>query len=694
MHLSNLWRVFFIASLSLLMSACKPTASFSFSPDPVIVGQVATFDASSTVISDEEALKDENDKKESKNKKKENEKNKPSNAVIYNWNFGDRTSGSGITATHIFKTTGSYTVTLTVVDRDGNVGVISKVVQVTSAVGAPALLNVQVQGTDGVLIYGAQVTVSGMNATTNSQGIATVSTTGGTKTVSVTKTGYVTQAVSTALVVGKTSKLQLIMLPVKEVKAIVNIQAAQLITAKTLNASVLLPANALVNPDGTTAMGTVSLQLTPWDITNTNLYAMLGNGKAKAADGSIINLISAGMITVDFFNAANQHLQLGAGKTANIQMDLPYASINGHALAAGSSIPLWTFNETQGLWIQEGMGTVVVSNTSPVGLAVKATVGHFSTWNWDFWYTNPNGGPTNDIAVLCLDSANQPIACAITADVTLPDGSKFYEHFGTSNTSVAGVEGLTVLSVPINATIQWTGTTQEGKTGTATGSAGTINIQMSEPITSNFVQCTKPDLTPLACDVQLSITKTDGTVKTSSYSIPAQGGRINTLVDSTATLAWVGSSGVTLEGSEYVRYEGASATSGSTGTVSLVMTSRVVELSKTLLVSCDPTADLHSGIFDPTTGTYIYTTSTVAIDTCRIDVSDGNFKYSGSYTVPVGTIVPVLIPPPTATDAVLILASTLALNAFYAERILNFSSLVNNQSINLRFSNFCGLQCT
>ena len=99
---------------------------------------------------------------------------------------------------------------------------------------------------------------------------------------------------------------------------------------------------------------------------------MPGNGRARDASGNLVDLISAGMMTVDFFDAAGNKLQVATGKTATIQMDLPQgtASIGGTAMVVGAAIPLWHFDEAQGLWIEEGTGSVVVTAT---GLAVQAT---------------------------------------------------------------------------------------------------------------------------------------------------------------------------------------------------------------------------------------------------------------------------------------------------------------------------------
>ena len=95
---------------------------------------------------------------------------------------------------------------------------------------------------------------------------------------------------------------------------------------------------------------------------------MPGNGKAQTSDGEIVELISAGMMTVDFYDSTGSHLQLATGKTATIQIDLPYTSIGGNALAVGSEIPLWHFDESQGIWIEDGVGHVVASSSSSTGL--------------------------------------------------------------------------------------------------------------------------------------------------------------------------------------------------------------------------------------------------------------------------------------------------------------------------------------
>jgi len=72
----------------------RPTASFTYSPLDPYVGETVTFDASASYDPD-------------------------GTIVDYLWDFGDSFLGHGVVTTHNYATSGTYTVTLTVIDNDG-----------------------------------------------------------------------------------------------------------------------------------------------------------------------------------------------------------------------------------------------------------------------------------------------------------------------------------------------------------------------------------------------------------------------------------------------------------------------------------------------------------------------------------------------------------------------------------------------
>jgi PKD domain len=728
MSVSNLWRVILIASFSFFISACKPIPSFSVSPDPVIAGQVALFDASATIITDEEAedeFEDKKDKKikEEKHKEKHKDKNKPKKTVTYNWTFGDgSTAASGITVTHVFATPGDYSVTLTVKDRDGEVAKLGKVITVkASTTGIAATLQILVQGADGVRVNGAQIKIGAAapsTATTGTNGVATLSSSStGTQTVLVSKPGYVSQALSANLVSGATANLNVIMLPVKEVQTIDNIERARLIKAETLGATVLLPASALVDSAGKAVTGTVVVELTPWNINSSDLNSMLGNGKARAADGTLVDLISAGMVTVNFFKVsatgARTHLQLDSAntKTAVIQMDVPYApgangliSINGNTMTVGVTIPMWTFNEATGLWNEEGTGTVVPSQTTqgnPSGIAVQARVKHFSTWNWDFKYAGDSNYQTGSVNVKCVDGGTS-IACYVSAEISLPDGSKISRSGGYAD----AISGLTIYRMPSPASYVWTGTSVDGRSGTAvSGAFGNVVIVLNPPKTDNFVQCKLAGV-GTECNVTLTATETTANPFTATYYIAADGAPVRTDVDPTKPLVWIGKSRVMLVNNRLVRYEG-TVTTDASGNAIIDLTNMIVLPSKTIYVTCDPFADVvpYTGSGSGGTGG---TTATYALDSCDISVSVYDYAteatyYSNAVTAPAGTLIPMVVPVVSDSSQVSIYASGIIqvlTGTYYVygnapspdpTRSLQYSDLTNNQSILIRlFANYYG----
>ena len=379
--------------------------------------------------------------------------------------------------------------------------------------------------------------------------------------VVVKKDGFISQ--SLRIEAGQLEQLSANLLNVKQTVSIAKIEDAQVIQSVYQNAQITIPENAFVLPNGQPATGAVTVAFTPWDITAADLNAMPANGVARDAQGNIVNLISAGMITATFTNAAGQKLQLAAGKTADIQMDLPVASINNQKLLVGSSIPMWHFDEAKGLWIEEGVGQVVASLSSATGLAVHATVSHFSTWNWDFKFEN-----AGSVFVQC-QSASVAVPCHLTAKVKLKDGSAL-----TKVNSISA-QGTTIINMPSEGSIDWTA---KDITGTligekTSGTSGNVIIDLGAPTTKNFVKCELANGTAVACSGKLN-----GGI---DFSLSKEGGNILTGLQNVTQLNWEATSAPYETLSSVYQYKG-NQISGLTGDVKIILSTSEKLFDKTV----------------------------------------------------------------------------------------------------------------
>lgn len=101
------------ASLKLsVVSNTAPTAAFLVTPPAPVAGDTLSFDASGSSDPDGDAL------------------------VSYAWSYGDGATGSGVTSSHQYKSSGTFTVTLDVTDSQDATGSKAKAVFVDRAEGA------------------------------------------------------------------------------------------------------------------------------------------------------------------------------------------------------------------------------------------------------------------------------------------------------------------------------------------------------------------------------------------------------------------------------------------------------------------------------------------------------------------------------------------------------------------------------
>ncbi|MCS3795222.1 hypothetical protein [Niastella sp. OAS944] len=141
--------------------------------------------------------------------------------------------------------------------------------------------------------------------------------------------------------------------------------------------SVVFTGNSFVNTAGNVAYtGTVSVSTSFLNPIAANFTEIMpGTLRGITTTNEETGLQSFGMMAVELTGASGEKLQLAAGKTATLTFPIAPELLAD----APATIPLWSFNDTTGLWKEEGIATKQGNN-------YVGTVGHFSFWNCDYPY--------------------------------------------------------------------------------------------------------------------------------------------------------------------------------------------------------------------------------------------------------------------------------------------------------------------
>ncbi len=138
-------------------------------------------------------------------------------------------------------------------------------------------------------------------------------------------------------------------------------------------AALELSPGALVDAAGNPVTGQVLVYLTPFDPSVQEEFdAMPGDFTATTSGGEPAILESFGVLEVTV-TQNDQQLQVAPGATVNISIPAP-AGVE----SPPDAMPFWSFDEQQGLWVEEGTGLYDAAN----GVYVS-DIEHFSYWNAD-----------------------------------------------------------------------------------------------------------------------------------------------------------------------------------------------------------------------------------------------------------------------------------------------------------------------
>ena len=187
--------------------------------------------------------------------------------------------------------------------------------------------------------------------------------------------------------------------------------------------SVSFPASGVINATTNTAYtGTVNVIGAWLDPTDPKLSLIMpGNLVGLTTTNEQKVLQTFGMIAVELEGSSGEKLNLATGKTATITMAIPVSL----QASAPATIPLWFFDETKGLWKEEG-------SAAKQGNSYVGTVSHFSFWNCDvpnnfvnlkLTFKEPSGNPAIGYKVALKSTANNSTAYGVTDAVGSVSGA-------------------------------------------------------------------------------------------------------------------------------------------------------------------------------------------------------------------------------------------------------------------------------
>ncbi|MEZ4888265.1 MAG: hypothetical protein R3E32_26280 [Chitinophagales bacterium] len=140
------------------------------------------------------------------------------------------------------------------------------------------------------------------------------------------------------------------------------------------SASLQLPANSVRYENGGEYTGEVHVAMSWIDPTASDLPArMVGDLSGIDIQGTEVYLGTYGMLNVELLADNGNELQLKDGSHATLSFPVP-TEIRSQA---PSTIPLWSYDEDKGIWIEEGRATLQ-------GGFYVGDVAHFSSWNCDY----------------------------------------------------------------------------------------------------------------------------------------------------------------------------------------------------------------------------------------------------------------------------------------------------------------------
>lgn len=309
--------------------------------------------------------------------------------------------------------------------------------------------------------------------------------------------------------------------------------------------SIIFQPNGIVDANGAAYSGTVNVSAFFIDPTVQGFTAIMpGDLRGITTSNEERGLESFGMMAVELNTGSGAKLQLASGKKATIKFRIPPGLLS----QAPATIPLWHFDETTGMWKEEG-------SASKQGNEYVGEVSHFSFWNCDapFQLVNfeavvkdQNGNPVVNAEVIIKKLSNGSLGCGRTdangkvsgkipanesLELTIRDRCQVVIH-NRNIGPFSGTANLETITVNVNPA---TSITITGTAVTCTNTAvtnGYVNVLLDgqafrSPVTNGNFSITIQRCLNSTANATVSVTDIGNTQQGAAVTVSVTSGSVN-----------------------------------------------------------------------------------------------------------------------------------------------------------------------
>lgn len=267
----------------------------------------------------------------------------------------------------------------------------------------------------GTALEGVRVYVGNTETLTDVLGSYTLATGAGEQSLTAEKLNYTLNNKLVSVSSGAQSTQDLVLVNVDTYE---QFDAAVGASLSAKGAGIALPSGAYVLEDGSSYSGTVTARASYNKVTNaTGSAAFPGTFLGEELNGETTVLQSYGFIDVTLHSADGAALNLADSATATLTFPM-----DDKIADTPASIPLWYFDVTKGIWVEEGSAAYDAGSNSYSG-----TVSHFSTWNLD---KKMNGATLQG----CIEDGSGAIVPIADLYISAPGWSKTVTNNDASGT--------------------------------------------------------------------------------------------------------------------------------------------------------------------------------------------------------------------------------------------------------------------